>query len=995
MGRNYRLRLGLPELSQPFFGSWLSPDSPSPPASFLFDSLPPLTPFPSSGSASPSSFPPCSSSPSPLPPLPPLPPHSHSNGSHATLETEPLLLRIQEKDRIRSSADVGDDEDEGGDQELKPQNGVELSNLWLHAGRFSEGQPRRLDWEVTHVREEVLGARSSAAIVGKIKLGSLTEDFLSNSSNAMKAELRSMQFNFDSIQESELVTAALRALQGVTTAVSWLEQLAADFSSTAADRSSEKFTTLWTRSSSSCSLSKVLTEFAKAGRVACQLDYFTSFFLNQQTDPHMVGTSGTQNSCAGNFGRKKRKRQNFMTERNSELQSNTTLELWDDVEGPNISPHCHTNQAFAAAVRIFVQCNLASLDKIRSSVKHRRQIAWGGSSEHFSEVVDREAGLVFGFGSGDVTLLELFLHSHKQREQLQALAAVCRIDEGDSLVRSSGNIAVDNTGIRAEGVNKKSSPFEMETHLFSASRNAFKQFPRGADLLSYLFDKLSEADTLHLELIRFLFERACQPYIVFIRSWLYLATVQDPFGEFFVKALPSTGLKKRPGQTLEQDVLLSYEIPKGVTVPCFLEEVCTPLLRAGQQLQVLSKLLDAPSASKIVDSPFKSSGSLKDTILSFTCWSDTLLNKSTSVGSVLDSSKTDTHGDAQQPKRFIQMPKEFPDVSFSRLTKSPMFQQETQRSGIMGRTSSPNGLWPSGIEDGSEQKSWTTKEFQESNVKAYQGTIARATPFMEEAVDDTPIASPTRQERSQSLLQSPTLLTDKRKELHEGQCSKSRLLNQVHPLNSEFDSSFISDFQRGTSWPVLGLPRNPFLASRDEGDNSFSYIYTVFPENNGCWDVNIHWTDPHSVTGTRVQSLTVEQDWPQSESRSVSNDQKVDGNHPLWLKNLEDYLSKQLTAGLDEQILEAHYGGSEFQFDKVDGYCSADSLDFQPWGCSTRVQTPHVLQRNGGRRLQADSLLLWIHLRSSTWVTIAYCERKMQVLNPHFRYHIPLWMMLT
>jgi hypothetical protein len=37
--------------------------------------------------------------------------------------------------------------------------------------------------------------------------------------------------------------------------------------------------------------------------------------------------------------------------------------------------------------------------------------------------------------------------------------------------------------------------------------------------------------------------------------------------------------------------------------------------------------------------------------------------------------------------------------------------------------SSPNGLWPSGIEDSSEQKSWTTKEFQESNVKAYQGTM--------------------------------------------------------------------------------------------------------------------------------------------------------------------------------------------------------------------------------------------------------------------------------
>lgn len=74
---------------------------------------------------------------------------------------------------------------------------------------------------------------------------------------------------------------------------------------------------------------------------------------------------------------------------------------------------------------------------------------------------------------------------------VQALAALCRIYEGDSLIRSSGNTAVDNTGIRSEDVNMKSSLFEMETHLFSASRNAYKEFPRGADLLSDLFDKLS------------------------------------------------------------------------------------------------------------------------------------------------------------------------------------------------------------------------------------------------------------------------------------------------------------------------------------------------------------------------------------------------------------------------------------------------------------------------------------------------------------------------
>lgn len=92
---------------------------------------------------------------------------------------------------------------------------------------------------------------------------------------------------FNHSQELDLVRAALRALQGVPTAVSWLEQLAADFLSSAADRSSEKFSRLWTRSSSSRSLGKVLKEFAKAGRVACQLDHFTSFFCNLQTDSHV------------------------------------------------------------------------------------------------------------------------------------------------------------------------------------------------------------------------------------------------------------------------------------------------------------------------------------------------------------------------------------------------------------------------------------------------------------------------------------------------------------------------------------------------------------------------------------------------------------------------------------------------------------------------------------------------------------------------------------
>lgn len=140
------------------------------------------------------------------------------------------------------------------------------------------------------------------------------------------------------------------------------------------------------------------------------------------------------------------------------------------------------------------------------------------------------------------------------------------------------------------------------------------------------------------------------------------------------------------------DCFRVLQIPEGVTVPCFLEEVCTPLLRAGQQLQVLSKLLGAPSASKIVDSPFKFSGSFQDKLLSFTCWSDTLFNKIIPDRPVLVSSKTGTQGDAQQPKRFSQMLKGFNDVSLAGLAEAPLFQKETEQSGIMGRTVSANFL---------------------------------------------------------------------------------------------------------------------------------------------------------------------------------------------------------------------------------------------------------------------------------------------------------------
>lgn len=110
------------------------------------------------------------------------------------------VCRIQDKNSIDIPGDFRNKEGEGEGQELECRSGIELSNLWLDAGRFSEGLPSQQDWEVTHVREEVLGARSSAAISGKLEFGNNTRDLVTKHSNAKKGESRATHFNFDSIQ---------------------------------------------------------------------------------------------------------------------------------------------------------------------------------------------------------------------------------------------------------------------------------------------------------------------------------------------------------------------------------------------------------------------------------------------------------------------------------------------------------------------------------------------------------------------------------------------------------------------------------------------------------------------------------------------------------------------------------------------------------------------------------------------------------------------------
>lgn len=131
-------------------------------------------------------------------------------------------------------------------------------------------------------------------------------------------------------------------------------------------------------------------------------------------------TSVLQKAGGEALNRKKRKRKDYSPESAREAVCDALPENWDDLEASEISPHCLINQAYAAAVRTLMQGNLAALNTVGASATYRRANGIAGQPLHMAKPKVEDAGSIISFGCGDITLLELFLHSRRQREQLQA-----------------------------------------------------------------------------------------------------------------------------------------------------------------------------------------------------------------------------------------------------------------------------------------------------------------------------------------------------------------------------------------------------------------------------------------------------------------------------------------------------------------------------------------------------------------------------------------------
>ncbi|CAI9105919.1 OLC1v1004952C1 [Oldenlandia corymbosa var. corymbosa] len=216
------------------------------------------------------------------------------------------------------------------------------------------------------------------------------------------------------------------------------------------------------------------------------------------------------------------------------------------------------NQAFAVAVKKILDSYISSLNTLYASASLRCSLD------------NTDYGCLTSVGNSEVTVLEVYLHTSGLRTQIEALGNICQIYD----------LACSFSG-------------ESLQDLVVNANLEFAKFPRGANLLTFLYMQLKVVDPIHITLLKFLFLQTFEPYYRFVRSWIYEGRMTDHYKEFameYVEHLADCA----PGKAgISVDLPIStIKARDGVTLPCFLEDFLSPLLRIGQQLQVLVKLLD-------------------------------------------------------------------------------------------------------------------------------------------------------------------------------------------------------------------------------------------------------------------------------------------------------------------------------------------------------------------------------------------------------------------
>ncbi|XP_065028495.1 uncharacterized protein LOC135651869 isoform X1 [Musa acuminata AAA Group] len=349
------------------------------------------------------------------------------------------------------------------------------------------------------------------------------------------------------ISEANLVHLVVNALLGIKSSIMEIDKLAAVFSSSPADRTFHRVPTLWCRSLSTNALGKILKCISHSGLVVCLLQKFVNFYQCANRDVQQSEDKGEGSTSLEDT--------NFLEDLLGSPPNRKVVNMNEIWMQP---PYSLINQAFAVAVKKVLQGYFGALNTMQASVKLRRSAM---TFEKSVDIPDGSCGYTKISQSG-ITLLEVFLHTNELRTQIESLGNICFPRFAD--------LAVSREALTAE------------------TNIEFHNFPRGVDLLSYLYLQLRNADPIHHALLKHLFVGSCEPYCGFIKSWIFRASIDDPYREFFVHKSTKSNAAS---ESVDKLFLTEIKEQIGISVPCFLKDVHRPLVRAGLQLQVLVKFL--------------------------------------------------------------------------------------------------------------------------------------------------------------------------------------------------------------------------------------------------------------------------------------------------------------------------------------------------------------------------------------------------------------------
>ncbi|XP_020237088.1 uncharacterized protein LOC109816465 isoform X2 [Cajanus cajan] len=343
--------------------------------------------------------------------------------------------------------------------------------------------------------------------------------------------------HLSTLSESSLVRLAMNAMQGAKSSLVSIQNISSTFCSDPADRTFLQIPNLWNRASSTRSLGNLLKSIGCTGSLVFLLRAFVDYFTNMNVDDGFGQSHDNADVC----------------------QSQIHQE--DRVRAQEFPPFTLVNQAFAVAVGKVLEGYICGLDTIHASVVFRR------SSKDMDLPVP---GCLKNVVHSEITLLEFYLHTKELMTQIEALASVCNLQKW---ARCFSDTAFED--------------------LITEATSEFRNFCRGGNLLTFLFGQLQVADPAHCTLLKFLFIQSCEPYCGFIRSWIFKAEIHDPYKEFVVENMDQLPpkLHVKAGNSVDFP-LANVKVRDGVSIPGFLKDLLVPLVRAGQQLQVLLKLLE-------------------------------------------------------------------------------------------------------------------------------------------------------------------------------------------------------------------------------------------------------------------------------------------------------------------------------------------------------------------------------------------------------------------